>query len=184
MAIRFKVKKAKGEYDLTVSKFFGAPAIPEEWEDDFDEGVMFFCQIRLEDIAPFDKENRLPHTGYLYIFLDTYDGEYDLHPIVRYYDGEPEVALDDFNLEVADYEQFNDAWLIEFEETDDGEDCTRLLGVPSDWNYEEEPPKLFMQFDSLDSKMGFLEHLDGFVYFFFGEDEENFNEITLQEEYS
>ena len=41
-----------------------------------------------------------------------------------------------------------------------------------------------MQFDPLDSKMGFLEHLDGFLYFIFGENERDFDAITLIEEYS
>jgi hypothetical protein len=32
--------------------------------------------------------------------------------------------------------------------------------------------------------MDFLDTLDGFVYFFFGEDEKKFENITLWEEYS
>ena len=184
MAIKIKATKAPKEYDLGVSKFFGTPTIPNEWLQDFDEDTIFFCQIRLEDIAKYDKENRLPHTGYLYIFLDTYEGEYNLVPIVRYYAGEPDTVVDGFNAEVADYERFDEAWLMEFEGTDEEEICTRLFGAPSDWNYEDEPPKLLMQFDPLDNEMGFLDHLDGFIYFFFGEDESNFNEVMLQEEYS
>lgn len=184
MAIKIKATKAPKEYDLGTSKFFGTPTIPNEWMHDFDEDTIFFCQIRLEDIAKFDKENRLPHRGYLYVFLDTYEGEYALQPIVRYYGGEPDTAVDDFNAEVEGYERFNDAWLMEFTETAEDEACTRLFGVPSDWNYEDEPPKLLMQFDPLDSQMGFLEHLDGFLYFTFGKDNRNFDEIILIEEYS
>lgn len=184
MAIKIKVKKAPKKYDLAASKFFGSPAIPNEWVDDFDEDVIFFCQIRLADIAAFDKENKLPHTGYLYIFLDTYEGAYALQPIVRYYGGEPNTVLEDFNLEVTDYERFNEAWLMEFEETDDEEICTRLFGVPSDWNYEDEPPKLLMQYDPLDNDMDFLDYLDGFIYFFFGEDEKDLRSVYLKEEYT
>ena len=79
------------------------------------------------------------------------------------------------------YEGFNDAYLMEFYEVDDAEDCTRLLGIPSDWNYEDTPPKLLLQFDPLDSEMGFLDHLDGFLYFFFGKDEKDFESVAVRE---
>jgi hypothetical protein len=184
MAIGIKVKKAPADYDLGASKFFGTPTVPLAWEGDFYEDEIFLCQINLADIARLDKENRLPHTGYLYIFLHTDGGDYELEADVRYFDGEPELAIDDFNLEVEGYERFNDAYLMEFCEVDDGEACTRLLGVPSDWNYEDKPPKLLLQFDPLDSDMEFLNHLDGFLYFFFGKDEKDFSSVTLQEEYS
>jgi hypothetical protein len=138
----------------------------------------------LADIAHLDEENRLPLTGYLYIFLHTDGGDYDLEADVRYFESDPELAIDDFNLEVGGYERFNDAYLMEFCKVDDGEACTRLLGVPSDWNYEDKPPKLLLQFDPLDSEMGFLNHLDGFLYFFFGKNGKDFEGVTLVEEYS
>ena len=183
-AIRIKTKKAPAGYDLGASKFFGTPTVPLAWEDDFYEDEIFFCQIRLSDIAEFDRENKFPHTGYLYVFLHTEDGDDGLIPDVRYFDGEPELAYDDFNAEVEGYERYTEAFLMEFEETDEDEDCTRLLGVPSDWSYGDEPPKLFMQYDPLDGEMGFLDYLDGFLYFFFGEDESDWENITLSEEYS
>lgn len=184
MAIGIHVKKAPEGYDLGASKFFGAPTVPLAWDGDFYEDEIFLCQIRLSDIAGLDTQNRLPHTGYLYIFLHTEDGEYQLGADVRYFDGEPELAIDDFNLEIADYERFNDAYLMEFSEVDEDADCTRLFGVPSDWNYEAEHPKLLLQFDPLDSEMGFLDHLDGFLYFFFGKDETDLAGVRLVEEYS
>ena len=183
-AIKITAKKAPEPYDLGASKFFGTPTVPLAWDGDFYDDELFFCQIRLSDIAHLDTENRLPHTGYLYIFLHTEDGQYALGADVRYHDGEPELAIDDFNLEVEGYERFNDAYLMEFCEIDDGEACTRLLGVPSDWNYEDDPPKLLLQFDPLDSEMGFLDHFDGFLYFFFGKDENDLESVTLVEEYS
>ncbi|MBE6634383.1 MAG: DUF1963 domain-containing protein [Ruminococcaceae bacterium] len=184
MAIGIKVKKAPADYDLGASRFFGTPTVPLAWEGDFYEDEIFLCQINLADIAHFDKENRLPHTGYLYIFLHTDGGDYNLEADVRCFEGEPELAIDDFNHEVEGYERFNDAYLMEFREVDDNENCTRLLGLPSDWNYEDEPQKLLLQFDPLDSEMGFLDHLDGFLYFFFGKDENDFESVTLVEEYS
>ena len=184
MAIGIKVKKAHRHYDLGASKFFGTPTVPLAWEGDFYEDEIFLCQINLADIAHLDKENRLPHTGYLYIFLHTDGGDYNLEADVRYFDGEPELAIDDFNLEVEGYERFNDAYLMEFSEVDENEVCTRLFGVPSDWNYEDEPSKLLLQFDPLDSEMEFLDYLDGFLYFFFGKDENDLEGVTLVEEYS
>lgn len=184
MAIGIKVKKAPADYDLGASKFFGTPTVPLAWETDFYEDEIFFAQIRLSDIAPFDREGRLPHTGYLYFFIDTEEGDYALEGDVRYLDGEPELAIDDFNGAVEGYEKFTEAYLMEFYEVDDSETCTRLLGVPSDWNYEDEPPRLLLQYDPLDNEMDFLDHLDGFVYFFFGEDESRFDEVTLVEEYT
>lgn len=183
-AIRIKTKKAPETYDLGASKFFGTPTIPLAWEEDFYEDELFLCQIRLSDIAALDKENRLPHSGYLYIFLYTEDGDYRLSADVRYFDGEPELAYDDFNATVEGYEEYTEAYLMEFEKAEEDADCTRLFGVPSDWNYEDEPPKLLMQFDPLDSEMGFLDALDGFLYFFFGEDETDLEGVTLSEEYS
>ncbi len=184
MAIGIKVKKAPVDYDLGASKFFGTPTVPLAWNGDFYEDEIFLCQINLADATHLDKENRLPHTGYLYIFLHTDGGDYGLEADVRYFEGEPELAIDDFNLEVEGYEKFNDAYLMEFFEVDDSEACTRLLGVPSDWNYEDEPPRLLLQFDPLDSEMGFLDHIDGFLYFFFGKDEKKFESVMLVEEYS
>lgn len=184
MAIGIKVKKAPKRYDVGASKFFGAPTVPSEWQEDFYDDEIFLCQIKLSDICALDTENRLPHTGYLYFFLHTEEGHYQLKADVRYFDGEPEVAIDDFNCAVEGYEKFNEAYLMEFYEADDTEACTRLFGEASDWNYDEEPPSLLMQFDPLDSEMGFLDFLDGFVYFFFGKDRTDLGEITVHEEFS
>lgn len=183
-AIRIKMKKAPECYDLGASKLFGTPTIPAEWEKDFDEDEIFFCQIRLADIAALDEENRLPHTGYLYVFLHTEEGKYHLGADVRYYDGEPTLALGEFNEAVEGYERYSDAYLMEFSLTEEDEICTRLFGVPSDWNYVDEPPKLLLQYDPLDNDTDFLDDLDGFVYLFFGEDEKDLKKVTLMEEYT
>ena len=183
-AIKITAKKAPKDYDLGASKFFGTPTVPPAWNGDFYDDELFFCQIRLSDIAELDKENKLPHTGYLYVFLHTDDGKYHLGADVRYYDGEPELAIDDFNATVEEYEKYTEAYLMEFSEVDEDEICTRLFGVPSDWNYVDEPPRLLMQYDPLDNEMDFLDTLDGFVYLFFGEDGKDLSNVTLREEYT
>lgn len=182
-AIKITAKKAPDGYDLGASKFFGTPTVPLAWNGDFYDDELFFCQIRLSDIAELDKENRLPHTGYLYVFLHTEDGKYHLGADVRYYDGEPALAIDDFNATVEDFASYTQAYLMEFSEAAEEEICTRLLGIPSDWNYVDAPPKLLMQYDPI-NEMDFLDALDGFVYLFFGEKEDAFSAVTLWEEYS
>ena len=66
-----------------------------EWQELFAEDVIFFGQIWLSDIVELDTENKLPHTGYFYIFLDV--EIYPYQAMAYYYDGEPNVVIDDFN---------------------------------------------------------------------------------------
>ena len=183
-AIRIKAKKAEGEHDLGTSKFLGNPVLPEELTE-LDESIMFLMQINLEEIKDLDTENILPHKGYLYFFLDTANGEYDLKPIVKYYDGEPTYLVDNYNSIVDGFEDLVDEYLITFEKCDDSEPGNKLLGVPSDWNYEDESKKLLFQYDPLDNEFDFLSFLDGYLYFFFhGDDYKDFDNIELMEEYS
>lgn len=184
-AIAIKIKEAPDVYDIATSKFFGSPTIPKEWlEENFYEDEIFFCQIKLSELAPFDKENRLPHEGYLYIFLRTNEGEYDLKPVVRYYKGEPNVVVDYFNECVDGYSHLIKDYVMEFYEVDDDDYIgTKLFGTPSDWNYSDDAPPMLMQFDPLDNETGFLDHLDGFIYFFFEKDGD-LSTVFIQEEYS
>ena len=85
--------------------------------------------------------------------------------------------------EVEEFEQYTIPYIMTFEECDDYENCTRLFGYPNDWNYQDEPRKLFMQFDPLDNEIGFLDSLDGLLYFFFNK-EFDLSSIELHEEYS
>ena len=184
MAIKLKLKRAEGDYDLGTSKFLGNPVLPEKWLEDFSSETIFLMQLRLEELKDFDEENILPHEGYLYIFLDVSNSEYSMKPIVRYYKGEPTHCLNEFNGVVDGYEEFTDDYLIEFEKCDDYESGNVLLGKPNDWNYQDEPRRLLLQFDSLDSDMGIFDHLDGLLYFFLGKDLKTFKDVELKEEIS
>ena len=184
MAIRLKVRKAEGDYDLGASKFLGSPVVPEKWIDKFNDSTIFLLQLRLSDLKDLDKENKLPHEGYLYIFLDTADSEYSLKPIVKYLKEEPTTCLNGFNDVVDGYEEYVDDYLIDFEECDDFETGNKLFGKPNDWNYQEESDELLFQFDPLDSEMGIFSHLDGLIYFFFGKDRKNFKDVKIKEEIS
>ncbi len=174
-AIKIKLTKAGEEYDLTASKLFGSPYVPEDWTDKFAEDIIFFGQIRLSDIAEYDPENRLPHTGYLYMFLDT-----EVYPYtawVEHFDGEPKAVIVDFNSVEPRFEYLNQAYVMSFEEADEDYDGTRLFGKPS--SDPADDGELLMQFDPLDGDTGFLSEIDGYAYFFFGEGEERFDGVRF-----
>lgn len=165
-AIGIKIKKADGKHDFGASKFFGAPVIPAKWLESFSDDVIFFAQIRLSDIAELDTENKLPHTGYLYLFLDT--EMYPYQAMAYYYDGKPDVVIDDFNETEPQFARLNEDWLMSFEPVGENFDGIRLLGIPSS-DYETDD-ELLLQFDPLAENTGFLDDIDGYAYFFFGED--------------
>ncbi len=179
-AIKISLTKAPKEYDYGASKFFGAPTLPREWEDRFDESVIFFAQIRLEDIVPYDKENRLPHTGYLYFFIDTACDPYEVW--IEHYDGEPDMLVEDFNELVPEFSHLNQAFLMAFSLCDEGADGTRLFGVPSSGYEEDDGTPLLLQFDPLDEYTGFLDSVDGYAYIFYDTEAESLDgasELTL-----
>ena len=184
MAIRLKLHKANGEYDLGASKFLGSPVLPKKWLNMFNEQTIFLMQLRLSDIKDLDEENLLPHEGYLYIFLDVSNSEYSLKPLVKYTKSEPTHCLNGFNDIVDGYEQYVDDYLIEFEKCDDFANGNKLFGKPSDWPYAEEPDDLLLQFDPLDSEMGLFSHLDGLIYFCFSKDRKTFKDVSVIEEIS
>ena len=150
--------------------FFGSPLLPESMQD-FDESVMFLGMVHLPDIASLDKENKLPHEGYLYFFLDTREGSRHLLPIVRYSKEEPAFIVDEFNDELAEdeYKGIEKPVGVEFAEVGDDDEGCKLLGVPCDWNYPD-PPKtpLLLSLSHYDEGLSFLSHLDGYTYVFFG----------------
>lgn len=66
---------------LGKSKWWGPPDLPtsipfpyatyiDEDGEEYPQPLTFICQIRLRDIADFDTDNLLPHTGMLYFFAD------------------------------------------------------------------------------------------------------------------
>lgn len=86
MAIRLNLQKTE-RILFCGSKWWGDPDMPENMQyptieavdedgEKMDYPLTFICQINCEDIAPFDKEGRLPHEGMLYFFgaIDEYLG--------------------------------------------------------------------------------------------------------------
>ena len=175
-AIGMKIHKPEGDYDLAASKFFGAPVLPTEWLNRFSDDVIFFAQIRLADIADLDTENKLPHTGYLYLFLDV-EMMCRYQVMAYYYGGEPNVVIDDFNEIEPRFAHLNEDWLMSFESADDTADGIKLFGVPSSGYATDE--ELLLQFDPLAADTGFLDSIDGYAYFFFGKDKSNIDYISF-----
>lgn len=85
MAIKLELRRTE-RILFCGSKWWGDPDMPENMQyptmqvtedgDTFDYPLTFICQINCEDIAPFDKEGKLPHEGMLYFFaaIDDYTG--------------------------------------------------------------------------------------------------------------
>ena len=168
-AIKLKVKKASGDYDVGCSKMLGDPVLPEGMLEELPPTAMFLMQIKLEDIKDLDVENKLPHKGYLYFFLD----------------GEPKVHVTAFNEAVEGFEEFNKDFIIEFEKCDESDTGNKLLGCPGDWQFSEEPAELLFQLDPMDSdEMGLFPTFDGMMYFFFGKDKRDFGAVSFVEDFS
>ena len=136
------------------SKWFGDPDMPENMQyptvevteegETYDYPLTFICQINCEDIAPYDKEGRLPHEGMLYFFaaLDEWLGyESATHNglgewpkgefVVKYTKSinfetfQSCILVDDEDQSLTDPELE-----IVFSECDDAADGIKLLGVP------------------------------------------------------
>lgn len=185
-AIRILTKEAVGDFDEGASKFLGSPVLPEGLAEKLPSTVLFLMQINLADIKDLDEENILPHEGYLYFFLDTAEGPYDLKPIVKYYKGEPTDLYTNFNEVVDGYEECVTPFLITFEKCDDEEGGHKLLGVPGEWQFAEEAEnRLLFQFDPMEQPgLDLFPTFDGYMYFFFGKDLKKFNQVTLVEDFS
>ena len=85
MAIKLTLEKTE-RILFCGSKWWGDPDMPENMQyptmevnedgETYDYPLTFICQINCEDIAPYDKEGKLPHEGMLYFFaaIDDYIG--------------------------------------------------------------------------------------------------------------
>lgn len=137
------------------SKWWGDPDMPENMMyptmevtvdgETFDYPLTFLCQINCEDIAEFDKENKLPHEGMLYFFaaIDEWlgyespfsngKGEWKKGEVVVKYAKTVNFETFQTCMLVDDDDQaLTDKELeIVFSECPDSEECIRLLGIPT-----------------------------------------------------
>lgn len=149
------------------SKWWGNPDIPHDFQ--FDDSLMFLCQIRCEELALFDENNIFPNKGMLYFFCDIayYLGYYD--------DFEPpygpmwdENYVKVYYVETVDesvFKQivFDDDYFpcikerkIDFKVVDDNTDGHKLLGNPFQFEYEDwdSPCEGWMNLLQIDSDEG------------------------------
>lgn len=151
-------EKAHGDYDPGTSKFFGSPTMPEEWLEDgtVGEDDFFFCQLKISEFKNRDAQNLLPEKGFIYIFLSEKDGDYI--PNVRYFDGEPDTIIDDFNSGFDLPEDVETDFSIDFFDTENCNDGTRLLVDNGD-------TVTLLQYDPLDDNMSeFLSETEKIAY--------------------
>lgn len=156
--IGITVEKAHGEYDPGTSKFFGTPTMPEEWLSDgtINDEDFFFCQLKISELKKFDKDGLLPQKGFIYIFLSFEDGKFI--PNIRYCNSEPDTLIDDFNAGFDFLGDTDTEYSIDYFETDDAEDGTRLI-VENDDNV------ILLQYDPLDDNMpSFLADTEKIAY--------------------
>ena len=113
-SIRLKVSEAE-ESLFGKSKFLGNPDVWDDFEwpaiGDGDDAydLTFICQINCAEIAPYDKDNKLPHTGMLYFF---YDLENSADP---FFDAIEEATNEAFAEFVASYNIVD--WIDEYYES-------------------------------------------------------------------
>ncbi len=136
------------------SKWWGLPDMPEnlDWpevtvvdeeDEEYADPLTFVCQLRCDELAPFDPEGLLPHEGMLYFFaaLDYFLGDLDTPA----YPGMGEWKTDYFRVRYApsceelhthqlNYPDGTPATMpaetITFEPCNAAEDGLRLLGRP------------------------------------------------------
>ena len=160
MAIKLTLEKTE-RILFCGSKWWGDPDMPENMQyptmevnedgETYDYPLTFICQINCEDIAPYDKEGKLPHEGMLYFFaaIDDYIG-YESpveNPIGEWPKGRIMVKYaKSINFEtfqtcmlVGDEdEQLTEPELtITFSECEDSEECIKMLANVSDEKYHE-----------------------------------------------
>lgn len=150
--ISIQTQPAEGDL-FGQSKWWGFPDLPEELDwpsvpvnddgDVYDDPLTFICQIRCEELAPFDPEGLLPHTGMLWFFasLDYFLGNLDAvcpgmgeweYPYFRVLYSDD---LDSLHEHTLLYDDGSPAVLpaeaIRFSRVSrDGDSYTRLLGQP------------------------------------------------------
>ena len=156
MAIGLKFKQTTD--DLTAkSKWWGAPDLPEQLDYPCQDGepLTFVCQIRCEELAPYDTEGLLPHSGMLFFFAAIGEYVYKLDTAEIDHNGLGEWGSDAFRVlyspSCEDLEPFEilyedgepaylEAEAIEFSQVAATHDSFKLLGRPYYDEIAEEYP--------------------------------------------
>ena len=182
-AIALKVRKVRPneKIDEGCSKFYGSPTLPKSLINKYPDDSFFLLQINCEDLKELDPENRLPHKGYLYFFIDAemYPSD-DLYVLLDYTLEEPTHIITDYNANSPINEGLNEAYIITFEKVDAGYSGTKLLGYPCNFIDEyDDKEGLLLQYDPLDFDVPFLATCDGYAFVFFGK-RDKFGSATFE----
>lgn len=172
MAIKLTLEKTE-RILFCGSKWWGDPDMPENMQyptmevndegETFDYPLTFVCQINCEDIAPFDKEGKLPHEGMLYFFaaIDDYigyespvqnpNGEWPKGRLVVKYAKSINFETFQTCMLVGDEdEQLTEPELtITFSECEDSENGIKMLAGCSDENYPDHVSLLQLASDAI-----------------------------------
>jgi len=150
------------------SKWWGNPDLPQNF--DIPDDLTFICQIRCEEIAPFDKDNLLPHKGMLYFFaaIDYYFGNFDSYCPGDFFWNHEDIKV--FYIEDIDNQIFEQIIFvddddnpialrerkIEFSTGDALCDGNKLLGEPynREWESWSEPYDGWVELLQIDSDDG------------------------------
>ena len=184
MAIRLTLNKTE-RILFCGSKWWGDPDMPENMQyptievtedgETFDYPLTFICQINCEDIAPFDKEGKLPHEGMLYFFgaIDEWlgyesptrqgMGEWPKgHVAIKYAKTINFETFQTCMLVDDDEQQLTERELeIVFSECEDEADGIKLLGKPTKDNVRAEYPDLGNLLQLASDAAGGMEFPDG-----------------------
>lgn len=172
MAIKLTLEKTE-RILFCGSKWWGDPDMPENMQyptmevndegETFDYPLTFVCQINCEDIAPYDKEGKLPHEGMLYFFaaIDDYigyespvqnpTGEWPKGRLVVKYAKSINFETFQTCMLVGDEdEQLTEPELtITFSECEDTENGIKMLAGCSDENYPDHVSLLQLASDAI-----------------------------------
>ena len=165
MAIKLTLNKTE-RILFCGSKWWGDPDMPEnmqyptvevtEDEETYDYPLTFLCQINCEDIAPYDKDGKLPHEGMLYFFAAVDEwlgyespttqgaGEWPKgHVVVKYAKSINFETFQTCMLVDDDDQQLTDTELeIVFSECEDDADGIKILGNSADETVRNKYPDL------------------------------------------
>lgn len=143
-----KINLSKTDDDLFgQSKWWGAANLPEgveypfvPYDDGDNDPLPLVCQIRCADLAPFDPENLLPHTGMLYFFaaIDEYVHALDRDEEADFGEDDEEVVDD----ETEEDEAFEEGEVFVDDEWHNGmgewaPEAYRVIYCPDDENLTE-----------------------------------------------
>ncbi len=158
------------------SKWWGQPDMPEELDwpevtvvdedgEEYGDMLTFVCQLRCDELAPFDPEGMLPHEGMLYFFaaLDYFLGDLETpsYPGMgawqkRFFQVLYSPTCDNLHTHQLNYDDGTPATMpaeaITFEDCSKAEDGLRLLGRPYIEEVSQEMPNMIslLQVDESD----------------------------------